>query len=164
MRVRRNTAALIKPASLRQSPDHGREYPKSPYDRSARFCSCLGVGRRGSSPRARFSCNHFPGHRICGAVLFGLGIPQGLAPASVECRFRRVTRPARLARNKRRQVDRQTGIHHRRARILALRARHDPVFRGKLPAAAAGSRLAAIVLAAAIETASIVSRFSETIC
>jgi hypothetical protein len=156
MRVRKNTAPLIKSASLRQSPDHGCEHSKSTNDCGARFCSRLGVGRRGSPPCARFSCNPLPGHRIRGAVLFGLGIPQGLASASVECRVDGATRPADLAGNKCRRVDPQAGIHHRCARIPTLRAGHNHVFRGEFPAAAAGSRHAAIVAATGIETASIV--------
>jgi hypothetical protein len=47
-------------------------------------------------------------------------------------------------------------MHHRRARISLLRARHDPLFRGEFAAATSGSRLATIVAITGIETASIV--------
>ena len=134
----KNTAALIKPASLRQSPDHGCEYPKPTYDCSARFCARLGAGRRGASTRACIPGGRLPSDRIRRTVLFGLGIPQSLAAASVKCGFDGVSRPARLAGNKLRRVDRQTGMHHRRTRIPPLRVRHDPLFRGEFAAAAAG--------------------------
>jgi hypothetical protein len=141
---------------MRQNPGHGRKHPKSTDDCSTRFRAGLGVGFRCSPRCAHVSCDPLSGHRICGAVLFGLGIPQSLATAPGECRFHRVTRSAHLAGNKYRRVDRQTGIHHRCARLLPLRAWHDPVFRGEFAAAAAGSRLATVVLAAGIETAPIV--------
>jgi hypothetical protein len=152
---RKISAPLIKAPALRQNLDHGRENPKSTYDCSARFRAGLGAGFRSSPRCAHLSCGPLPGNRICGALLFGLGVSQGLAAAPVECRFHSLTGSSELARNKRRRMDRQTGIHHRRARAARVRAWHGDVFRGQFAAGTTDTRIATIFAPAGNEAASI---------
>jgi hypothetical protein len=148
-----NTGSLdqgIEPAA--ESGGHGREHPKSTDDCSARFRARLGAGFRCSPRCAHVSCGPVFGHRIVGAVLFGVGIPPGLAAASVAYRFDSGPGLAHLAGNKCRWSDRQTGIHHRRAGVPAVRAGHDHVLRGEFAAAVTGLRIAAVVVAAGSKT------------
>jgi len=149
----KHTALLIRAPALRQNLNHGREHPKSTYDCSARFRAGLGAGFRSSPRCAHLSCGPLLGNRICGALLFGLGVSQGLAAASVECRFHSLIGSSELARNKRRRIDRQTGIHHRRARATRVRAWHGDVFRGQFAAGTTDTRIATIFAPAGNETA-----------
>jgi hypothetical protein len=153
VRVRKIPAPLIKGPTLRQNPSHGREHPKSTDDCSTRFRARLGAGFRCSPRRAHVSCRPLPGHRIVGAVLFGLGISPGLAAASVDDRFDSGIGIAHLAGNKCRWSDRQTGIHHRCAGISPLFAGHDHVLRGEFAPAVTGLRITAVFVAAGIKTA-----------